>query len=97
VHCGSGFWGGQRPSLAGYVMGTRTPRGRPLPEGPSVGYLFLTGAAIALAPMRAPSTRRSIRRTRLRKCVRWASCSPGAVPENAWLRCVRPGTWRART
>ena len=25
MHCGSGFWGGQRPSLADYVRGPRSP------------------------------------------------------------------------
>jgi hypothetical protein len=38
VHCGSGFWGGQRPSLGDYVRETGAPRGRPPPEGTSVAY-----------------------------------------------------------
>jgi glycine/D-amino acid oxidase-like deaminating enzyme len=44
--CGSGFWGGQRPSLADYVMETRATRGRPPPEGASVGY------SLKLVPIR---------------------------------------------
>jgi len=36
VHCGSGFWGGQRPSLGGYVTGTGATRGCPPPEGVDV-------------------------------------------------------------
>ncbi len=31
--CGSGFWGGQRPSLGGYVTGTGATRGVPTARG----------------------------------------------------------------
>ncbi len=36
--CGIGFWGGQRPSLAGCVTVTGPKPGRPLPEGVHVAY-----------------------------------------------------------
>jgi len=38
VHCGSGFWGGQRPSLADYVAGRRPPGRRPPPQRANVDY-----------------------------------------------------------
>jgi hypothetical protein len=41
VHCGIGSWRGRCLSLADYVIGTRAPRGRPPPEGASVGYPLL--------------------------------------------------------
>jgi len=38
IHCGSGFWGGQRPSLADYVAGRRPPGRRPPPQRANVDY-----------------------------------------------------------
>ena len=35
--CALGSWGGQRPSLGGYVTGTGPRVGRPRPEGANVG------------------------------------------------------------
>ena len=46
---------GRSASKSGRLRhGDGATRGQPLPEGARVGYLFLTGAAIALAPMRTP-------------------------------------------
>ena len=52
---------------------------------------LLTSLAVA-SPRRSPS-----RRSRRRRCSRWASFTPGPAPKSAWLRCARPGTSRART
>jgi hypothetical protein len=41
-----GSWGGQRLSMAHHVMETRATRGRPPPEGASVGY------SLKLVPIR---------------------------------------------
>jgi hypothetical protein len=38
VRCGSGFWSGQRPSLADYVIGTGQRRRRPSPESANVAH-----------------------------------------------------------
>ena len=46
VRCGSGSWGGQRPSLGDYVTGMGPQEGRPLAEGASVAYAHRELAAV---------------------------------------------------